>query len=49
MTAFNNGWKDYDDPKEKQEKSSREETAHQVAWDAVKRDYIKKDGKWQRK
>lgn len=49
QAAFNNAWKEYKDPSERRGDSSREETAHQVAWEAVKRDYIKKDGKWQRK
>lgn len=47
MEAFNSAWKQYEDPEDRRGDSSREETAHQVAWSAVKRSYEKNDnGKW---
>ncbi len=48
--AYNNAWKQYDKPSKRQGGSSREETAHKVAWSAVKEEYEKKgDKKWVRK
>lgn len=47
--AFNNAWDEYSDPKDRKGDSSREETAHSVAWAAVKEKYEKKNGKWTRK
>ena len=44
--AFNSAWDQYADPKERYGDASREETAHKVAWAAVKHSYEKKDGKW---
>lgn len=50
MEAFNSAWKQYDKPEERRGNDSREETAHQVAWAAVKKKYEKgEDGKWHRK
>ena len=46
--AFNSAWEHYADPQDRRDNQSREETAHQVAWAAVKEKY-KKDsetGKW---
>lgn len=50
MKAFNSAWEQYDDPDERREGGSREETAHRVAWSAVKKVYEKDDasGKWTR-
>jgi cation transport regulator len=48
MKAFNNAWKQYDDPDERRENASREEVAHKVAWSAVKQVYQKRNGKWVR-
>ena len=45
--AFNEGFKEYKNPKKRHKGSSQEETAHKVAWAAVKKKYIKKDGKWE--
>ncbi len=39
-SAFNNAWLEYRDPQDRQG-GSREETAHKVAWSAVKRQYKK--------
>jgi cation transport regulator len=49
--AYNSAWKQYDLPKEREGGRSREETAHAVAWSAVKKVYVKdkKTGKWVKK
>lgn len=48
--AYNNAYDQYDDPEERRGDASREETAHRVAWSAVKNGYEKgDDGKWHRK
>jgi len=44
MEAFNNAWQQYKDPGKRIGGASQEETAHKVAWAAVKKVY-KKDGK----
>lgn len=51
LEAFNSAWEQYDEPEERRGTSSREETAHRVAWAAVKRSYQKDDesGKWKEK
>lgn len=47
LAAFNNAWEEYKDPEKRYENTSREQTAHKVAWAAVKTKYIKKDDKWE--
>lgn len=47
--AFNNAWDEYSDPKERRNNATREETAHRVAWAAVKKQYVKENDKWVRK
>ena len=48
--AFNSAWEHYKDAKERQDNASREETAHRVAWSAVKKQYEKgENGKWKKK
>lgn len=48
--AFNSAWEEYDEPEERRGDRSREETAHAVAWAAVKKVYEKKDtGHWVKK
>lgn len=48
--AYNSAWDQYADPDDRQSDRSQEETAHAVAWSAVKQDYFKgEDGKWHRK
>jgi cation transport regulator len=48
--AYNNAWDEYKDPEERSGDESREETAHKVAWAAVKNAYEKNDdGKWVKK
>ena len=43
MEAFNSAWERYTDPDERRGDASREETAHKVAWNAVKQKYEKGD------
>ncbi len=48
--AFNSAWKQYDEPEERKGNRSREETAHAVAWSAVKKVYKRREiGKWIKK
>ncbi len=49
--AFNSAWEQYDQPEERRGDASREETAHKVAWAAVKKVYEKdeKNGEWRKK
>jgi len=44
--VFNNAWNEYADPERRRSGTSREETAHKVAWSAVKKSYTKKGGRW---
>lgn len=36
--AFNSAWEQYDEPHERKENRTREETAHAVAWSSVKKE-----------
>jgi len=47
--AFNSALEQYDDPEDRRGDQSREETAHQIAWSAVKNEYEKVEGDWIRK
>jgi len=49
--AFNSAWDQYDDPEDRRGDASREETAHRVAWSAVKDEYEKNEdtGRWEKK
>jgi cation transport regulator len=48
--AFNSAWAEYKDPEDRRGDASREETAHKVAWSAVKKVYDKsEDGRWHRR
>jgi cation transport regulator len=49
--AFNSAWEQYKDPEDRRGDATREETAHKVAWNAVKNDYEKDEesGKWKKK
>lgn len=49
--AYNSAWKQYEDPDKRHGDASREETAHKVAWAAVKKEYEKDEqsGEWVRK
>lgn len=44
--AFNSAWDEYSDPEDRRGNSGREETAHKVAWAAVKTEYHKEGDKW---
>lgn len=45
--AYNSAWDQYKDPAERRGDATREETAHRVAWAAVKQKYEKNDqGNW---
>lgn len=45
--AFNSAWEQYDEPEERRGDRSREETAHAVAWSAVKNKYERvEEGEW---
>lgn len=48
--AFKSAWEQYDEPEERRGDTSREETAHRVAWAAVKRVYEKDEqsGEWRK-
>ncbi len=48
--AFNSAYDQYDEPEERRGDADQEETAHKVAWSAVKKSYAKgDDGKWHKK
>lgn len=51
MKAFNNAWDEYANPEDRRGDASREETAHKVAWSAVKQSYEKDErtGVWKKK
>lgn len=51
LEAFNSAWDQYAEPKERRGDATREETAHKVAWSAVKKVYEKdeKTGEWKKK
>jgi cation transport regulator len=45
--AFNHAWEEYKHSEDRQEAATREETAHHVAWSAVKQKYHQgDDGCW---
>jgi cation transport regulator len=45
--AFNSAWSEYANKDDRRGDESREETAHKVAWSAVKKKYSKgDDGDW---
>lgn len=47
MEAFNSAWENYKDPSDRRGDADHEETAHKVAWSAVKKKYHKgDDDKW---
>lgn len=48
--AFNNAWDQYDSADKRQGDADQEETAHRVAWAAVKQVYEKSEnGQWRPK
>ena len=47
--AFNSAYDQYDKPSERRGDATRADTAHKVAWSAVKKDYAKgEDDDWHR-
>ena len=47
--AFNSAWEEYADARERRGGAGQEETAHRVAWAAVKKQYAKGvDERWHR-
>ncbi len=44
--AFNHAWQEYASPEDRRGDVSREETAHKVAWAAVKKKYEKNGDTW---
>lgn len=44
--AFNNAWEEYKNPFKRRKNSKHEETAHKVAWAAVKNKYEKEGDQW---
>lgn len=44
--AFNHAWKEYAAPADRRGDDTQEETAHKVAWGAVKTKYEKNGDKW---
>jgi len=44
--AFNNAWEQYSRAEDRRGDASREETAHRVAWSAVKQSYRKDGDHW---
>ena len=50
VAAYNNALEQYRDPADRRGDASLEETAHRVAWAAVKEEYEKgSNGEWHRK
>lgn len=41
QAAYNSAWDEYKKAEDRRDESSREETAHKVAWSAVKQKYEK--------
>lgn len=46
LAAYNSAWDEYRDPQDRRADASQEETAHRVAWAAVKQKYEKQDDRW---
>lgn len=44
--AFNSAWEEYKNPEDRRGNADREETAHKVAWAAVKQEYHKEGDRW---
>lgn len=47
--AYNNAWDEYSDSEDRKGEASQEETAHKVAWSAVKEKYKKSGDQWVKK
>ena len=50
LEAYNNAWGQYKEASSRKGNATREETAHRVAWAAVKKEYKKnaQTGKWEK-
>lgn len=48
IAAFNSAWKEYKEPQKRLGNASQEETAHKVAWAAVKKNYMKERDFWEK-
>ncbi len=46
QAAYNSAWDTYKSAEDRRGNATREETAHRVAWSAVKEKYEKQDEKW---
>ena len=46
--TFNSAWNQYRSRAKRRGSASREETAHRVAWAAVKASFIKEENRWVR-
>ncbi|KAI7822713.1 chab family protein [Gamsiella multidivaricata] len=48
LAAFNHSWDEYRHPEDRRDDASQEQTAHKVAWAAVKHKYEKDEstGNW---
>lgn len=44
--AFNSAWDEYKNPEDRRGDDGREQTAHKVAWAAVKQKYHKEGDSW---
>lgn len=49
QAAYNSAWDEYKNKKDRKDDASREETAHKVAWAAVKNTYKKDGDTWKKK
>ncbi len=49
QAAYNSAWDEYKDKEDRKDDASREETAHKVAWAAVKQKYEKDGDSWKKK
>lgn len=49
LAAFNHAWEQYARPEDRRGQATREETAHKVAWSAVKQEYEKVGDRWKKK
>lgn len=47
LQAFNSAWQEYAAAMKRRPGSTLEETAHRVAWAAVKKRYLKVDDQWE--
>lgn len=46
LAAYNHAWNEYANPAQRRDDATREQTAHKVAWSAVKQKFEKSDDRW---